>query len=109
MQSVLERLKAEQTQRAENDKELASELKEAAKAFQARATELQDAISENARELRQEILDQSKVLRDELQASRLDAAAELERTAGELRTQKLDKAALADLLTEMAARLSEEE
>jgi hypothetical protein len=109
VQSLLERLKAEQAQRNEGDKELATELKDAAKALQARATELADAAAEAQRELRQEILDQSKVLRDELQAARVDTAAELENTAAELRSQKLDKAALSDLFTEMAARLSEQE
>jgi hypothetical protein len=109
LQTLLERLKAEQTQRNEGDKELATELKEAAKALQARATELADSAAEAQRELRQEILDQSKVMRDELQAARLDGATELERTASDLRSQKIDKAALSDMFTEMAARLSEEE
>ncbi|MDP9174781.1 MAG: hypothetical protein M3O30_13090 [Planctomycetota bacterium] len=107
-QSVLERLKTEQSQRIEAVKEVAVELKETTKSVQLRATELQETIAEAQRELRQEILDQSKALRDELQLARADVTAELDRTAGELRLQKLDKAALSDLLTEMAARLSEQ-
>jgi hypothetical protein len=107
-QSVLERLKSEQAQRAEAVKEVAQELKETSKAFQVRAGELQEQTAEAQREMRQEILDQSKVLRDELQLARADGATELERASSDLRAQKLDKAALADLLTEMAARLNEQ-
>lgn len=109
LQSVLERLKGEQGQRGEAIKEIAQELKELTKATQQRGNELQEQTAETQRLLRQEALDQSKSMRDELQQSRADASAELDRTAGELRTQKLDRAALADLLAEMAARLGEQD
>jgi len=108
IQSVVERLKVEQVQRGDAVKELAAELKEAIKSFSARATELAEQMAETTRQLRQEMLDQSKALRDELQAGRADAMAQIDAAAGELRAQKLDKAALADLLSQMAARLSEQ-
>ena len=108
IQSVVERLKVEQAQRGDAVKEVAGELKEAVKSFSARATELTEQLAEATRELRQEMLDQSKALRDELQAGRADAVAQIDAAAGELRTQKMDKAALADLFSEMAARLGEQ-
>lgn len=108
VQSLLERLKSEQTQRADALKDVAADLKQTAKDLQQRTTELQDQLSEAQRELRQEMLEQSKTLGQELQQSRLEAAGELERAAGELRSQKLDRATMAELLMELAAKISQE-
>jgi len=109
MSSMVDRLKAEQGQRGEAVKELATELKEQAKSFGQRSTELQEQLAEAQREIRQELLDQTKSLRDELAAAKADSAAELERATGELRTDKVDRASLADLFTQLAARLNETE
>jgi hypothetical protein len=108
MQTLLERLKSEQMQRTDAIKEVAQEMKEMNKSLQQRALELADLAAESTRELRQEILDQSKTLRDELQAMRVDASNEIDQAAAELRGQKLDKATLSDMFTEMAARLGEQ-
>ena len=49
---------------------------------------------------------QSTELNDEIRRKHDDLAAELAREANELRHDKTDRAALADLLTEMALRLN---
>jgi vacuolar-type H+-ATPase subunit H len=109
LQTVLERVKAEQSQRSSAIAEVGQEIKELSKNLQNKLNEAIEATAEVGRELRQEIMDQSKSLRDEIQQSRSEASAELEQSAADLRSQKLDKSSLADLLTEMAARLSEGE
>jgi hypothetical protein len=108
VQSIIDRVKNEQSQRTESLRELAQELKETVKSFQQRATELQDQSTETHREIRQEIQVQGKSLRDELSAARLEAVAQMQQSADELQSQKLDKAAMIDLFTEMAGRLSAE-
>jgi len=109
LSSIVDRLKGEQGQRGEAVKELAAELKEQAKVFQQRSTELGEQLAEAQREIRQELLDQTKSLRDELAAARADSAAELERASGELRSEKVDRASLADLFNQLAARLNDAE
>jgi hypothetical protein len=107
VQSLVERAKNEQTQRGEAIKEVAAEIKESAKTLQAKITEIQDHLDEAQRQLRQEVLDQSKSLRDELSKSRVEQTAMVEAVVGELRSSKIDRSALADLFTEMAARLGD--
>jgi len=58
------------------------------------------------RELREEILDQSKAMRDEIRKNQQELAAAADRSAAELRTDKVDRSMLAEVLTEMAVRLS---
>jgi DNA repair exonuclease SbcCD ATPase subunit len=109
VQSLLERIRNEHEEREEADKELSQAHKETSKATDKRLGQLDDRLATAQRDLRQELLDQSKTLRDEVRQSEGSVTAALERSAGELRSEKLDRAALADLLNEMAVRLSGED
>lgn len=58
------------------------------------------------RDLRQQMLDMQQKLSEDLRQKIEDVLARLSREAAELRHDKADRAALADLLTEMAMRLN---
>jgi hypothetical protein len=107
VQSLVERGKSEQGARVDAIKEVNQEIKESAKTLQSKVTEIQDHLDEAQRQLRQEVLDQSKALRDELSKSRVEQTAMVESIVNELRSSKIDRSALADLFTEMAARLGD--
>ncbi len=109
VQSIMDRLKTEQSQRGDAIKELAQEMREAGKAADKRHAELEDKIATAQRDLRQAMLDQTKALRDEMRASQQDIASALERSLDELRSEKADRSALAELFSEMAMRLSGDE
>ena len=105
-QSLAERLKTEQAQRAEAVKEIGQELKEAGRGMDKRAGELEDLNAQTQRELRDALLEQTKTLRDEIQQFGRDVTGRVESAAGELRSDKVDRAALAGLFNEIAMRLS---
>src|SRR5689334_8829156 len=107
VQSVLDRLKAEQTQRAEAIKQAGQDLKEATRAMEQRAGELEDLNTQTQRELRDALLEQTKTLRDDVQQAARDTAARMDVAADELRADKVDRGALAGLFNEIAMRLSE--
>lgn len=108
LNSVNERLKAEQGERLHADKELAQTFATAGKTFEKRLNELDERTAENHRELRKSILDQSKALRDEISQMQRDLSALMERSFNDLRQSKTDRFALADLLTDLALRLKDE-
>lgn len=109
VQSALDRLKVEQTQRSEADRGLADELKAMGKAATKRADELEEQQGTSGREIREELLEQSKTLRDEIVRGQQDLAGLLQRAVEELRAEKADRAALAGLFNELALRLSDQE
>lgn len=106
MESMGDQLKEEQSARIESDKELAKELEDATKAFEKKTGKLDEQQSKNSRDLRQQILDLSKDLSDDIRKKHEETAAVLEQLAQELRSEKLDRAALSELFVEMAMRLS---
>jgi len=60
------------------------------------------------RELRQQLLDAQQKLGDDIQRQSQDNLARLASEASELRTEKVDRSALAAMLTELAMRLTSE-
>lgn len=108
VQSLLDRIKKEEGQRIDGVKSLGQELKEAVKAADAKSAEIEDHVTQVQRELREEVLDQSKSLRDEIYQSQQGGTQALDRATAELRSEKADRSALAELFTQMAVRLSGE-
>jgi hypothetical protein len=106
VQTLIDRLKNESSQRNDAVKGVSQELKETTKSIGDLLKTAEERIAEEHREIRDELLGQSKSLRDELQRSAQDSAAATLRAAEELRGEKADRAALADLFTEMALRLN---
>ena len=108
VESIHQRLKTEKSERVEAIKELAREMRESSKTHENRLSQLDDHLSSAQGDLRSRILDQSKTLLNEIQKAHSEMEASLEREAETLRTEKTDRATLADLLTEMALRLKDE-
>ena len=108
LESLSGRIKGEQNDRLDAQRGLADELAKSAEQLAKRIGELDDRLSGATRDLRQQILDQSKSLTEEMGARHAQASEALDRTAGELREQKVDRSALSGLLTELALRLSDE-
>jgi len=67
-----------------------------------------EQLSKGQRELRQQLLEQHQRLSDDIRQKIDEVLAALARETGELRSDKVDRAMLASLLTEMAMRLTNE-
>ena len=106
IESLSERLKAEQTTRNESHSELAQALRDTVKSFENKAAQLDEQTGKAQRELRQQIMEQSKTLRDEFSDAARELSESFGRAVAELRLEKTDRHALAALLTEMAVRLN---
>jgi DNA anti-recombination protein RmuC len=106
LESLTERLTAEQNARNENAEALAQGIKDTARAFEKKAAQMDEQTARSQRELRQQILDQSKSLNDEIRQKYEELTSLLQREAEELRTDKTDRSALAALFTEVAMRLN---
>jgi len=106
VESLADRLKAEQADRAESVKEIGRELRETAKALEKRLAAQDEQATKSQRELRQQILDQSKGLTDEIRSRNRETTTTLSRELTELRAEKTDRAALAGFLTDVAVRLT---
>lgn len=107
-ESLADQIKGEHEDRTESHADLSRELKEMAKQFERRTGALDDQLSKSQRELRQQMLEQHQRLTDDMRQKVEDVLATLARKTEELRTDKVDRAALASLLTEMAMRLTNE-
>ena len=106
--SLSSRLKAEREERTEALKGIARDLKVASDALSMKILELDNRSAEENSGLRQELMQESRKLLEEIRHKSDSLSALVERRAEELRSQKVDRAALAALLTEMAVELSED-
>jgi hypothetical protein len=107
-ESLADRIKTEHDERTDATKDLAREAREAAKAFEKKTGALDDHLGKVQREVRQQILELHQRMTDELKQKTEEVLARLTQEAGELRTDKADRATLAALMTEMAMRLTNE-
>jgi phage host-nuclease inhibitor protein Gam len=108
VESVNDRIKAEQDKRAETVNKVAKELKDAVKSITKNIERLEEKLGKDSHELRQQLLDQSKNLSSEIQKKYKEVSAALDQAALELRDEKVDRAMLSELLMEMAVRISSE-
>ena len=108
VESLAERLKAESEARTDTAKDLSSELRNAAKASEKKFSQIDDQIARVQRELRQQLLDTHQKISDEVQRQGQDLVSRLARESADLRNEKLDRAALAAMLTEVAMRLTDD-
>ena len=103
-----DRLKSEQDERVASVKDLSRELKEADRLLEKRLTQLDEQLNKFSRDLRQQLLDQFKELSEMMRIKVEDTMAALEKVARELRTDKVDRAKLSELLMGMALHLTDE-
>lgn len=108
LEALQGRLKAEREERSDSTKGLSRDLKDLNENLSRRLAELDERTSDGDRELRDQILTQAKSLAEEAQSRYEALTALLNRRHQELRESKTDRAALADLFTEVAMRLSDE-
>ena len=108
VEALADRIKSEHESRTDAEKDLGRELRDATKASEKRFGQVEDQIGRVQRELRQQILDMHQQINDDVQRQVDEVLARLTRESSELRADKLDRAALATLLTEVAMRLNNE-
>lgn len=100
------RLKGERQDRAEADRKLEGELAGTSRSQKQKLNDMEERFGATSRELRQQILEQSRTLRDELARRCEETARVLDRATGELRAEKMDRSALAGMLTSLAMQIS---
>ena len=108
MEANNQRLKAEKAERNEGLKELTRETRDSSKSLEKKLSQFEEQLSSAQADLRSRILDQSKSLSNQIQKTKDDLESALEREAETLRTDKTDRAQLADLFTELSMRLKGE-
>ena len=106
VESLSDRLKAEQDIRSESDQKTLKELHETAKALSENVEKLDENQSKAARDLRQQLLEQSKNLSDEIRKKHKESSTTLNQSVQELQAAKVDRFALSELLMDMAVRMS---
>jgi ribosome-associated translation inhibitor RaiA len=106
VESLSERLRAEQDGRTSADKNLGQELRDSSQQLDQKLTQLDDFVARSQRELRQQLHGQHQELGDEIRHRVEEVLARLAQEAQEIRSDKTDRKALAALLTEMAMRLN---
>lgn len=102
------RLKAEREERTDQLREMARDLKNSSEALSKKLVDLDNKTAEEQSGLRQELMKESRKLLDEIRQKSDSLTALLERRSTELREVKLDRAAFAAMLNELALQISQE-
>ena len=108
IESLADRLKGENEARTDAVKDLSRELRDASKASEKKFGQIDDQVARVQRELRQQLLDTHQKITDDIQRQAQEGMARLARESSELRAEKVDRATLAAMLTEMAMRLTDD-
>lgn len=108
VETLSARIKEERSERLESARGIEKSILDGLKAAERKLTQLDEQVGKLQRELRQQQHEQVNGLRDELRAVREQLSASLSRQVDDIRHDKLDRAALASLLSEVALRLSGE-
>jgi DNA repair exonuclease SbcCD ATPase subunit len=106
IESLTDRWKTEQGERTDSVKDLSRGLSDLTATVEKKTIQLDEKVTKTQRELRDQILDQSKSLSSDMRQKYEDLSAALDREARELRSDKTDRSALADMFTELAMRLN---
>lgn len=105
VEAVNQRLNAERAERTTAVKEVDRALREAEKASEKVFAQLEESLAKGTGDLRTQLLEQSKALTAEIEEKHRALSALLDRDVQRLQENKTDRAALADLFTELALRL----
>lgn len=108
LEAATARLRSEREEREQSVRATEKALLEVLKASERKLAQLDEQLAKAQRELRQHQHEQSSALRDELRAAREQLGRNLTRSVDDLRSDKVDRATLATLLTEVAARIGGE-
>lgn len=105
LQSLAEQLSADRVKRGEELKVLGADLRDALRSLEKRHVKLEEMGWAADAELRDSILEQSRVVSAQIERLSHRVAADLNREVVGLRHDKADIASLADIFSDMAARL----
>jgi hypothetical protein len=108
VESMTNRVKAEQAERAHAFEHLARELAETARGLELKITNLDAQAARDIRDLREKLLEQSKALSAELKEKHDHLKGALDHEAGQIRDAMTGREALAEMLSEVALRLKKE-
>jgi hypothetical protein len=107
-ESMTNRVKTEQSERAQSIEQLGRELAETAKGFELKISNLDRQVAKDIRDLREQLLEQSKALSAEVKEKHDQMKGQLEHEAAQIRDAMTGREALAEMLTEVAMRLKNE-
>jgi hypothetical protein len=108
IESLVRGLAVEQKEREESVRGSEKLVLDAVKGAERKLAQLDEQLAKAQRELRQQQHEQLSGLREELRATRDQLAQSVSHHVDDLRTEKLDRAALAGYLSEVAMRLTGE-
>lgn len=106
IEMLKDRIAQEQTSRMEAFKELSRQLRETTRSFEKKIDSLSDQLTNNSNDLHQEISELSQSLRNEIRLRYEEAVYLIEQSVEELRNDKMNRASLANFLSEMAMRIN---
>ena len=107
-ESMTNRVKAEQSERAQAIQQLAREMGETVRGLELKISNLDSQAAKDIRDLREQLLEQSKALSAEMREKHDQMKGHLEHEAGQIRAAMTGREALAEMLTEVALRLKNE-
>ena len=108
LEALSDQVKNEQSGRAESVEELSDKIDRTVKNLEKKTGQLSEKVIVSQRELQEQILQQSKSLMEEIRSQNSQISSDLDQSVNELRTEKIDRLAFANLLMEVAMRLKDE-
>jgi len=108
LETLSEQVKNEQTERSESVEELSGKIDGTVKNLEKKTGQLSEKVLASQRDLQEQILQQSKSLMEEIRSQNRQISSNLDQSMDELRTDKMDRLAFANLLMEVAMRLKDE-
>ncbi|MGI8956881.1 MAG: hypothetical protein ACR2II_08205 [Chthoniobacterales bacterium] len=108
VESMTNRVKTEQSERAQAVGRLTHEIMETAKGLEMKLNNLDSQAAKDIRDLRERLLEQSKALSAEMKEKHDQMKGHLDREAGQIRDAMTGREALAEMLSEVALRLKNE-
>ncbi|HEY1581971.1 MAG TPA: hypothetical protein VGF73_02595 [Chthoniobacterales bacterium] len=108
VESMANRVKAEQSERGQAFEHLARELAETARGLELKVSNLDGQVARDIRDLREKLLEQSKALSAELKEKHDHLKGQFEQENGQIRDAMAGREALAEMLSEVALRLKRE-
>lgn len=104
--SLVDQISAERSEREDDTRHFANELSKQGDDVDKKITQVQNSATQGQSDLRDALLEQSKSLLAEIQNVRNTLTSSLDRSTEELRDDKTDRKALADMFAEIAMRLN---
>jgi len=108
LESLSQRLKTEKGDRAHSLEEIAREFRENLKALETRLADGEEQVATTQSDIRSRVLEQAKTFSAELEKLQGEIASSLDQEVRTLRSEKIDRDALADLFSEFALRLRDQ-